>query len=88
MSKNLNTMKQVRKSKTLDDPIKCTHCNCGIFVIVFIQYLTSFLKEAEQEIEERIFEFEEEKLTLKVLDQATPGWTIDTLETPCTVSHK
>ena len=53
-----------------------------------MQYLTSFLKEAEQEVEEKIFEFEKEELTLKILDQATPGWTINTFETPCTVSHK
>ena len=54
---------------------------------MFTQYLTSSLKEADQEIEEMIFEFEKEELTLEILDQPTPGWTIDTLETPCIVSQ-
>ena len=59
-----------------------------IFVIIaYIQYLTSSLKEAEQEIQEKTFEFEKEELTLKILDSATPGWIIDPLITPCTVSH-
>ena len=53
-----------------------------------MQYLTSSLKETEQEIEDMTFEFEKEELTLEILDQAAPGWTINTLQTPCTVSHK
>lgn len=57
-------------------------------MIVIIQYLTSSLTEAEQEIEDITFEFENEELTLEILDQATPGWTINTLRTPCKVSHK
>ena len=57
--------------------------------MLFIQFLAKFLEEAEQEqIEVRIFEFEEEELTLEILDEATPGWIIEPLITPCTVSHK
>ena len=56
--------------------------------MLFIQYLTSFLKEAEQEIEERTFVFEKEELTLEILDKATPGWIIEPLNTPFTVSYK
>ena len=55
---------------------------------MFTQYLTSFFKEAEQEIEGRIFEFEKEELTLEILDKATPGWIIEPLDTPFTVSRK
>ena len=56
-------------------------------MLFVLQYLTSFLREAEQEIEEIIFEFEKEELTLEILDQATPGWIIEPLITPCIVSH-
>lgn len=56
--------------------------------MLFIQFLAKFLEEAEQEqIEGRMFEFEEEELTLEILDKATPGWIIEPIITPCTVSH-
>ena len=56
--------------------------------MLFIQYLTSSLKEAEQEIEEVTFEFEKEEITLEILDEATPGWIIEPLITPCAVSNE
>ena len=67
----------------------CTlHVIVAFLRLLSIQYLTSSLKEAEQEIEEVTFEFEKEELTLEILDEATPGWIIEPLITPCTVSHK
>ena len=33
------------------------------------------------------FEFAKEELTLEIEEQATPGWIIEPLVIPCTVSH-
>ena len=64
------------------------HVIVAFLRLLSIQYLTSSLKEAEQEIEEVTFEFEKEEITLEILDEATPGWIIEPLITPCTVSHE
>lgn len=41
----------------------------------------------EVDIEHITFEFAKEELTLQIVEQATPGWIIEPLVIPCTVSH-
>ena len=56
-------------------------------LLLYLQYLKSSLKKAKLEVEQLTFEFDKEKLTLKIVEKAVPGWIIEPLVDPCTVSH-